>query len=72
MLRYNKQIMNSRKRKYSDSSEDEFNINEYNISDLESLINMIEDFMIKPCSKKTKRQLPKKFNKLTNILTLNI
>lgn len=68
MLRYNKQVMNGRKRTYSDSSDDEFNINEYNISDIESLINMIEDFMIKPCSKKTKRQLPKKFNKLTNIL----
>ena len=68
MLRYNKQIMNSRKRKYDEASDDEFNINEYNISDLESLINMVEDFMIKPCSKKTKRQLPKKFNKLINIL----
>jgi len=57
-----------KKRKLDDDSEDEFNINEYNITDLESLINMIEDYMIKHCSKKTKRKLPKKFNKLTNIL----
>jgi SpoVK/Ycf46/Vps4 family AAA+-type ATPase len=66
MLGYNKQFMNSkRKIEYPD---DEFNIHEYKITDVESLINMIEDYMSKPCSKKTKRQLPKKFNKLVNIL----
>lgn len=69
MLRYNKLIMNGKKRKITiEEDDDDFNINEYNITDLDSLIHMIEDYMIKPCSKKTKRMLPKKFNKLVNIL----
>lgn len=68
MLSYDKYNMVNNKRKYVDSSEDEFNISEYNISDLKSLIILIEDFMIKPCSKKTMRMLPKKFKRLINIL----
>jgi SpoVK/Ycf46/Vps4 family AAA+-type ATPase len=66
MLGYNKQNMS--KKRELESPDDEFNINDYNITDLDSLINMIEDYMIKPCTKKTKRMLPKKFNKLVNIL----
>ena len=68
MLSNNKNMIKSRKRKLNDSQEDEFNISEYKITDVESLIKMIEDFIIKPCSKKTKRQLPQKFSKLINIL----
>ena len=68
MLRNNKQFMNNNKKRKYESPDDEFNINEYTITDLNSLINMVEDYMIKPCSKKTIRQLPKKFKHLTNIL----
>lgn len=67
MLSYNKRIMTSNKRNM-DSSDDEFNLTDYNITDLQSLIDMVEDYCVKPCSKKTKRLLPKKFNKLVNIL----
>lgn len=56
------------KRKIESPEEEEFNIYSHNITDLESLILMIEDYICKPCSKKTKRMLPKKFNKLLNIL----
>lgn len=56
------------KRKIESSDEEEFNIYSHNITNLESLILMIEDYICKPCSKKTKRMLPKKFNKLLNIL----
>lgn len=47
---------------------DEFEIENYNINDIKSLIKMIEDYQTKFCPKKIKKQLPKKFDKLTNIL----
>jgi replication-associated recombination protein RarA len=51
-----------------DSPTNEFNINDYNITDIPSLIEMIEDYNTKYCSKKTMRLLPKKMNKLPFIL----
>lgn len=54
--------------KRKNKSEDEFILENYNIVDLKSLITMIEDYESKFCSKKVKKQLPKKFDKLINIL----
>ena len=69
MLSYNKLVMTGKKRKLVvEDDEDNFNIEEYSITDVDSLIKMIEDYINKPCTKKTKHMLPKKFNKLVNIL----
>ena len=57
----------SMKRK-CDSDTEDFDIDNYKITDIKSLINMIDDYCSLRCSKKTKRRLPKKFDKLCNIL----
>lgn len=62
-------VINNRKMKrVIDSPDDEFKITDYIITDLDSLIFMIEDYSFKPCTKKTKKMLPKKFNRLPDIL----
>jgi stage V sporulation protein K len=52
----------------SDESLDHFKLEHYKISDLNSLIEMTNDYILKPLTKKTKRLLPPKFNKLPYII----
>lgn len=61
-------INNRRMKRVIDVPDDEFIITDYSITDLDSLIVMIEDYCVKHCTKKTKKMLPKKFNRLPNIL----
>lgn len=61
-------INNRRMKRVIEAPDDEFIITDYSITDLDSLILMIEDYCVKRCTKKTKKMLPKKFNKLPDIL----
>ena len=61
-------INNRRMKRVIDAPDDEFIITDYSITDLDSLILMIEDYHVKYCTKKTKKMLPKKFNRLPDIL----
>ena len=57
------------KRKFDNKDgEDEFCMDNYKITDVKSLITMIDDYSRMYISKKTKKMLPKKFDKLLNII----
>ena len=50
-------INNRRMKRVIDAPDDEFIITDYSITDLDSLILMIEDYYVKYCTKKTKKML---------------
>jgi SpoVK/Ycf46/Vps4 family AAA+-type ATPase len=58
-----------RSRNEDEDDEDMFNIGDYKITDLKSLIDMIEDYIMKPLPpKRMRKSLPSKMNKLPFIL----
>lgn len=61
-------MMTKKRKENLDEKEDIFNINDYEITDLSSLINLINDLISKkPPPKKEKRKLPVKIYKLIDI-----
>lgn len=60
---------NIKKIRAKEDDDDFFNIDDYQLTDLSSLINMIEDYIKKPSPPRKKRKfLPLKINKLPDIL----
>ena len=63
--------MMAKRKKDLNDDEEIFNINDYEITDLSSLIDLINDLISKkPPPKKEKRKLPSKIYKLIDILLL--
>lgn len=61
--------MSKRKLGHGETSENVFNINEYDLKSLDNLIKMIKDYETKPLPKKKERRFyPQKMNLLPNIL----
>lgn len=61
--------MSKRKLGHGETSENIFNINEYDLKSLDNLIKMIKDYETKPLPKKKERRFyPQKMNLLPNIL----
>jgi AAA+ superfamily predicted ATPase len=61
--------MSERPKRSRDEDEDMFNIEDYTITNLQSLIDMIEDYIMKPLPpKRLRNNLPRKINKLPFIL----